>query len=182
MRSGDNDMLKSASSHGLVLGLALCGCFLILLPVAYARTDRAFKRQLQETMEKVRNGNSLAVRAEAARQLEKLTEGIAPQKVDDQTLAELVSLLDSRDDPVRYWVAVALGDLGPRAKMAIPKLLKVLVEVDCLVGALTSAAAIRGALKRIGQTPPPMPNCYATKRSGVVAANQRYLLSDVPLR
>jgi HEAT repeat protein len=81
------------------------------------------------------------------------------QDVDDKTFADLVSLMDSPDDSVRAGVAAALGFLGERAKPAIPKLLEILPKVDCLNGPITSADAIRLALKRMGVTPPPRPRC-----------------------
>jgi hypothetical protein len=59
------------------------------------------------------------------------------------------------DDAVRYWVALCLGNFGPRAKPAVPKLLKILDEMDCVKAALTSADAARVALKNIGADVPP---------------------------
>jgi HEAT repeat protein len=92
-----------------------------------------------------------------------LIRGINPHEVDDTTLAEMVSLLDTKEDSVRAWAAGSLGNLGRRAKVAVSKLLKLLPEVDCLRGSLTSSPAIRVALKRMGQTPPPLPDCKARK-------------------
>jgi hypothetical protein len=63
--------------------------------------------------------------------------------------------MDSSDDSVRYWVARCLGNFGPRARMAAPKLEQVLAEVDCLQGSKTSASGIRFALGEMGITPPP---------------------------
>ena len=117
------------------------------------------KRQLSETMAKIRNGKTVTSRTNAAEHLATLTRGINPHKVDETTLTEMVSLLDTQEDSVRAWVAGSLGQLGPRAKAAIPRLLKLLPEVDCLRGSLTSAPAIRLALQRIGEIPPPPPKC-----------------------
>jgi HEAT repeat protein len=94
-------------------------------------------------------------RTEAAEHLAELTRGINPKSVDDKTVADMVSLLDAPDDSVRAWVAAALGHLGRRAKVAVPKLLALLPEADCLQGDLTSAASIRPALSRMGVKPPP---------------------------
>jgi len=71
----------------------------------------------------------------------------------------MVSLLETEEDSVRAWVAASLGHLGLRAKVAVPKLLKLLPEVDGLRGSLTSAPFIRVALKRMGEKPPPPPDC-----------------------
>jgi len=117
------------------------------------------KRQLSETMAKVRNGRTLNSRTDAAESLATLTRRINPHKVDETTLTEMVSLLDTQEDSVRAWVAASLGHLGPRAKVAVPRLLKLLPEVDCLRGSLTSAPFIRVALERMGEIPPQPPNC-----------------------
>ena len=120
---------------------------------------KQLKRELSETIAKVRNGETVTSRTDAAEYLAALTRGINPYKVNDATLAEMVSLLETQEDSVRAWVAASLGNLGPRAKVAVPRLLKLLPEVDCLRGSLTSAPFIRVALKRMGKTPPPLPKC-----------------------
>jgi HEAT repeat protein len=128
-------------------------------------TGRAvLKRQLEETIASIRAGETLTIRTNAARRLAELTRSIDPEEVDDPTLKELVSLLSTNEDSVRAWVAASLGHLGPRGKVAIPVLLKLLPEVDCLGGDLTSAPAIRRALERMGETPPPRPECRAASR------------------
>ena len=124
-----------------------------------SRPKTQLKRQLSETMTNIQNGKTSTSRTEAAQHLATLTRGINPNKVDDSTLIEMLSLLDTQEDSVRAWVAASLGHLGPRAKVAIPRLLKLLAEVDCLRGSLTSAPFIRVALKRMGEIPPPPPNC-----------------------
>jgi hypothetical protein len=158
-------MLNNAASYRLWLIVMMSACLLLLSPVVCASSDPKLKRQpkreLLETMAKVRNGRTSTSRTEAAQHLATLTHGINPHKVNDTTLAEMVSLLETEEDSVRAWVAAALGHLGPRAKVAVPRLLKLLPEVDCLQGSLTSAPFIRVALKRMGETPPPPPNCDA---------------------
>jgi hypothetical protein len=64
-------------------------------------------------------------------------------------------MLDSPDDSVRYWVATALGNLGPTAKAAVPKLQEMLPKADCINGAITSASGIRYAQIKMGIKPPP---------------------------
>jgi len=137
-------------------------CFFLLSVTLYAKGDHTSTKQLTETIEKVRTGATPAARTEAAEHLAELTRGIHPNKVDDTTLEALVSLLDTSEDSVRYWVARCLGNLGPRARIAIPKLQKILAEVDCIQGSKTSASGIRFALAQMGVTPPP-PNCETTK-------------------
>jgi hypothetical protein len=139
----------------VILGVLVC----LALGTANA-TDSMLKKRLMETIAKVKNGETLKDRADAAQHLSELTDGIDPTEIDDSTLKKMVSLLNSSDDPVRAWVAGSLGKLGPRAKsVAAPPLLKLLPEADCLRGSLTSASAIRLALERMGVTPPPPPAC-----------------------
>jgi len=116
-----------------------------------------FMTQLQATISKVRTGKNITVRTKAAEHLFEMTRATV-RKIDDKTITELASLMDSSDDSVRYWVARCLGNFGPRARMAAPKLEHVLAEVDCLQGSKTSASGIRFALGEMGITPPP-PKC-----------------------
>src|SRR5258706_9922519 len=91
-------------------------------------TEKQLTEQLTETVAKVRTGATSAARTEAAEHLAELTRGIDPNQIDDGTISELVSLLDVPEDSVRYWVARCLGNLGPRARIAVPKLQKILTE------------------------------------------------------
>ena len=140
-----------------------------LSPELCAQSHSVPKKQLKrlsETIAEIRNGKTVTSRTEAAEHLATLTRGINRHKVDDTTLAEIVSLLETKEDSVRAWVAASLGHIGPGAKVAVPRLLKLLSEVDCLRGSLTSAPFIRVALQRIGQIPPPPPNCAESWRAG----------------
>lgn len=121
-------------------------------------TGKQLTEELKETVAKVRTGATSAARTEAAERLAELTRGISPNQIDDGTLSELVSLLEVPENSVRYWVARCLGNLGPRARIAVPKLQNILTEVDCLKGSKTSASGIRFALGRMGVKPPP-PTC-----------------------
>jgi hypothetical protein len=134
--------------------------------MVYAATDPALNAKLEEAVAKVRSGDSRTTRTEAAEHLAELTHRVRPNSVDDKTIADMVSLLDIPDDSVRGWTAAALGHLGRRAKVAAPKLLALLAEVDCLEGDLTSAASIRPALERMGVKPPAQPSysdCHKPK-------------------
>lgn len=119
------------------------------------QSERQFTEQITHAMAKVRSGNSPAVRTEAAEQLAELTRKVDSKKLDDKTVADLVSLLDASDDSVVYWVARCLGNLGSRANAAIPKLQEKLTEVDCIEGSKTSASGIRFALSQLDAPPAP---------------------------
>lgn len=98
-----------------------------------------------------------------AERLNKLIGQLDPQSVDDKIVEDLVSLLAIPNDAIRFWVAAALGHLGPRARKAIPALEALLPDVDCLMGSVTSASSIRIALEQMGVTPPPH-KCVGTYR------------------
>lgn len=142
----------------LSIGCLLCATGLVLrIAMANGMDDTRKVKELQETISDVRKMRGPSKPgANAAEHLAQLTKEIDPKKIDDKTLGDIVSLLDTSNDFVRAWVAVALGNLGPRAKAAVPALLKVVHETDCLeLKEMTSAGAARIALKRIGVTPPP---------------------------
>lgn len=124
-----------------------------------ASSGSSLTEQLKEAISKVRMGSSVDSRTHAAEHLASLTQKLDREDVREQTIQDLISLLDSPDDSVRFWVAGALGNLGPSAKAAIPKLEKLLPEADCINGVITSAGAIRHALTQLGATPPPPPKC-----------------------
>ena len=152
------DVMRGMRSISLVW-LALIALSPGLAAQRRSPLTKELRIQLSETMAKIRNGETSNSRTDAAEHLATLTRGINPDTVDDAILTEMVSLLDTQEDSVRAWVAASLGHLGRRAKVAVPRLQKLLAEVDCLRGSLTSAPFIRVALKRIGVVPPPPPKC-----------------------
>ena len=135
---------------------AITAASLFLLSGAATADNRSMlNTQLGEAIVKVRTGETLMIQEEAARHLYDLTRGRNSKKVDDKTIADIVSLLDSPDDLVRLWVAASLGEIGPRARIAIPKLEQLLPAVDCLAVSKSSNDAIRYALTRMGAKLPP---------------------------
>jgi hypothetical protein len=116
----------------------------------------SIREEVSEAVTLVRIGKTSTERTIAAMLLCEITGGDASKQVDDQSLLSIEALLNSSDDSVRYWVAVCLGhNFGPRAKDAVPKLLKILAQVECVKRANTSASGIRSALKQIGAEVPP---------------------------
>jgi HEAT repeat protein len=116
-------------------------------------------KQINEAIAKVRSDKTVDARTEAAEHLASLTQKIPGKEATEALVADIASLLDSPDDSVRYWVARALGNLGPAAKAAIPKLEEMLPKADCINGAITSASGIRYALIKMGIKPPPPQKC-----------------------
>jgi HEAT repeat protein len=144
--------------------------FLIMFSIvgtAAAGTDAALNQKLETTIAAVRSTEPSEARFNAAMQLADLTHKVRLASISDSTVNDLVSLLDDPDDVVRLWTAVALGNLGRRAKVAIPKLLALLPEAECQDGDWTSAATVRPALRRMGvRKLPPAPSyddCHKQK-------------------
>jgi HEAT repeat protein len=141
-----------------LLFVALCVVLSAGAGTARASGGPALMEQIKVTMAKVQSDKTVDARTEAAEHLASLTRKIS-SKVTEALVADLTSLLDSPDDSVRYWVARALGNLGPAAKVAVPKLQEMLPKADCINGAITSASGIRYALIKMGIKPPPPPKC-----------------------
>ncbi len=119
-------------------------------------SDAVSLQQVQEAVSRVATMKDQVLwQSDTGPYLNHLTNRIDPKEIDDKTLESMESLLDSDDDLIRYWGAIALGNLGPRAKPAIPKLRKLFHTADCLNGPITSADAIIYAFLRIGVKPPP---------------------------
>jgi HEAT repeat protein len=160
-------LFQLSKTCSVVLLVMLSG---LLSAATRTQTEADFKRQATEITEAIANiraGATPETRAHAAEHLAGLTSGIDAALVDDKVLADLVSLLDTPEDPVRFWVAVTLGNLEYRARTAIPKLQGLLPEADCLQGDLTVADAIRYALARMQAAVPP-PACGRTEARGVL--------------
>ena len=126
--------------------------------VARASTNHDINQQLRSAVLTVRRMKTLASRRSAAEHLAAVTNERDCRTVNAETIRSVVSLLDINDDIVQMWVAASLGDIGPRAKIAVPKLLSILSVSDCKMWDLSSAASIPVALKKMGEIPPPR-NC-----------------------
>jgi hypothetical protein len=139
--------------------------YLVLITIALTVPDsvRAFAKsdtnqRLMSVIKKVKRERTPAARLTTAEELVSITDGHDCADITDQTLLALVSLLDLDDDGVRMWTAASLGDIGPRANIAVPKLLSILAGNNCKSWDHSSAATIPIALRRIG-VEPPLRNC-----------------------
>jgi HEAT repeat protein len=135
------------------LSVALCLTLSAIAQIAEASEGPALMKQIKESIAKVSSGKTVDAMTEAAERLASLTQKVSSKEVTDALVTDITSLLDSPDDSVRYWVATALGNLGPAAKAAVPKLQEMLPKADCINGAITSASGIRYALIKMGIKP-----------------------------
>jgi hypothetical protein len=117
-------------------------------------TARTIMVKIDSAVLDVRHEGTINARTDAAERLAGLVPSVQGKSARGALVGVLVKLLDSRDDGVRYWVARAIGNVGPAAKIAIPRLQKLLARVKCLNGAITSADGIRYALFQLGVKPP----------------------------
>jgi HEAT repeat protein len=88
-------------------------------------------------------------RIDHAERVADLVAKMAHERVEEQLVQNLVECLSDKEDAVRYWIAVALGHLGPQARAAIPALEDALKQVEGVHGSKTSASGIRLAIGRI---------------------------------
>jgi hypothetical protein len=145
---------KRRSIIGAMAKLVILTWILLLSSSAHAASDPVFSKQLTDTIAQVRSAESVDARTDAAEHLAEMTRGANSKKVDDRTIAEIASLLNTQEDSVRAGVAACLGNFGSRARFTAPKLEAILAEVDCLPFDLTSAASIRPTLRKMGIKPP----------------------------
>lgn len=139
--------------------LAFCLVLSAAAGIAQGSGESARIGQIKTTIAIIRSGKTVDARTGAAEHLARLTQKVSSEEVTETLVTDLTSLLDSPDDSVRYWVAWALGNLGPAAKAAVPKLEEMLPKADCLNGVITSASGIRYALFKMGIKQPPRPKC-----------------------
>ncbi|MES1971426.1 MAG: hypothetical protein V4472_03145 [Pseudomonadota bacterium] len=114
---------------------------------------------ITKDISQVKFGRNIYVRTGASKKLAIDAIFFKNKKINEKLFGEVVSLLDFPDDSVRYWVARAIGNLGASGRPAVPRLKKLLSEVDCLPGSKTSASGIRFALSQMGVPEPPHQKC-----------------------
>lgn len=91
----------------------------------------------------------------AAEELAQYVRKIDTSTVDDNSLKEIASLLDSIDGAVRMWAAGALGHFGIRASAYAPRLQQMVSEESCNLTGITAADTAHFALTRMGIVPGP---------------------------
>jgi hypothetical protein len=129
------------------IGTAVCIASGLLICFPSNSADATSK--IATEISKIRGEPGGMARTEDARQLEEQIR-LNQLTASDSDIELLADMLSDKDDSVRYWIAVALGNIGPRAQKAIPSLERAYTQIECVRGDKTSASAIEPALKKIG--------------------------------
>ncbi len=103
---------------------------------------------------KIRTEKSKTLRTQYAEELSDSIGKGEQKNITDTDINMLADMMADKDDSVRYWIAISLGLIGPRAKHALPQLEKAYKEKVCVIASKTSASAIRPAISRIGGRTP----------------------------
>ncbi|GAB2801458.1 hypothetical protein GCM10027021_26250 [Dyella kyungheensis] len=112
---------------------------------------------VQQVVAAIEQETSQKRRIDEAESLYMWVAGPAPRQVADADIDAMAGLMRDPNDSIRLAIAGALGQLGPRAKRAMPALVQALRERPCENAPATSAAVIRMAIQRIGQVVPDVP-------------------------
>jgi HEAT repeat protein len=101
-------------------------------------------------------------RIEMAKKVSDAISGMTPDQkraIDDQVVDEIAGLFADKNDGVRYYAAISLGNIGHRAARAVPALRAVLSLVsptpaNTIGSDIGSAAAIPVAIRKIDNDKP----------------------------
>jgi HEAT repeat protein len=148
----------------LLLGLAAALIY-VLVTLVTTETRAAdggseLAAKIELVIEQIKAERSTTVRTDVARRLCALLQHQARSDLDAleaRPVDDIAGLLGDRDDSVRYWAAMALGQIGPSANRAVPALERALKEIEPVPGvvvpAKSSESGIRFALRRIAGKP-----------------------------
>jgi hypothetical protein len=142
-------------THGSRLWVAvIISACMLFSGIARADQDLSDKQIVIDTIEKIRTSTDEITCYRAALRLASLfNEYISPEEIDDKTIMDITSLIDLPGADLG--IVTTIRNLGPRAKIAVPKLLQLLDREDlCFPQMKWFADAIRNALFKIGVTPP----------------------------
>jgi hypothetical protein len=134
-------------------------------------------RKAVELADEVKVAPPSADRGEMARRLERVIDRKRRRTAPKELVDKLINLMSDEDKQVRFWVAVALGDLGPQATPAIPALEKARKEDEDFLKKIGGGRsgiwvmdAVDVALKKIrGEARPSPPPNKALNATGAGA-------------
>jgi len=113
------------------------------------RTEARETILLGPLIQKIKSEKNQDQRTKFAHQLAAVVLRANPSDVSAEDIRSLTLLLENKDDMVRYFVAAALGHLGPRANGAAPALKKALDRIKCRTEEKNSESTIVPALQKI---------------------------------
>jgi hypothetical protein len=91
--------------------------------IVHASQPESPSETLSYAIDQIRSERSIIKRTALAEDLANLARNIPKTAfIDDKAILNITLLLNDKDDSVRYWSALALGNLGPRATLALPEL------------------------------------------------------------
>jgi hypothetical protein len=139
--------------HIIIFTIQFLGVILIGISSSYSFPTKEFKMNSGD-IEKI---ILLAKRGDvsAAEKLAHVTVNIDSEKINDDTLRRLASLLDSPNGSVRLWAAAAIGNFGARATEYAPRLQKIVSEEACNMTGLSAADTASSALNKMKITTVP---------------------------
>jgi hypothetical protein len=113
------------------------------------RDEEVVVKQIRSLVETLRKETGSFARYEISREIANEVGMHPDARFGAGLVAEVTDLLTHESDAVRYWIALALGQMRAQAKDSIPALERALLERPGKRGVKTSAVAIRVALQRI---------------------------------
>ena len=122
-------------------------------PAIAAGTSNSQLRIAQD-VRSVWRTKKINAKVDATKRLRGLVLATPSSEVDDQTIHSIASLLQIKNEAIRYWVAEALGHFGQRAKFAAPELIAIVNERECMIEQTSSLPRIRDTLAKIGSPVP----------------------------
>jgi hypothetical protein len=117
--------------------------------IASLRNDEAVLKTIRSHLENLKAENRPNARVDIAMKISDEVRLHPDVRLGAGLVSDVTALLTHESDAVRYWIAMALGQMGAQAQASIPALEQALRERPGKTGVKTSATAIRIALKRI---------------------------------
>jgi hypothetical protein len=155
---------------GILRGALLTGMGLVLVApsgISVAQDGAGLGTKIAAAIVEIKNETIASVRIDDARSLSlfiRSQERVALEKLDDKTIDLLASLLEDRLEGERSWIAMSLGDIGPRAKRAVPALESALTDREpvingpllgiIVIGPSASPEIYEALEKILGKVPP----------------------------
>lgn len=105
--------------------------------------------EMSRLVDKIRAEPDVNTRIDQAEKLVDLVQKDPRRPYSQVLVIRIAALLEDPADPVRYWVANALGLMGPQASVALPDLERALALPKDTKAGKNSDSVIEWAIKRI---------------------------------